>query len=95
MLPLDFFIQSLSGSTPPPASPELQSLWWTRKGNWEKAHQIVQDLKTAEAAWIHAHLHRVEGDPSNARYWYSLAGKPPCSDPLPEEWEALAKALIK
>ena len=72
-------------------TPELQALWWTKKGSWEIAHQIAQTVGTKRGDWIHAHLHRVEGDLSNASYWYSRAGKPICQTSLPAEWEALVK----
>ena len=67
----------LRSSTTPPAeaSSPLAALWHVAKGDWHKAHQIVQDDEGAEAAWVHAHLHRVEGDESNAGYWYARAGK--------------------
>ncbi len=72
----------------------LQALWWARRGNWERAHDIAQDIPTAEGAWIHAHLHRQEGDAGNARYWYRQAGKPVCADTLSSEWLAIATALL-
>lgn len=63
-------------------------------GNWEQAHTLVQDLDTPEAAWIHAYLHRVEGDPGNAAYWYRRAGKPVASGDFAEEREAIRQALL-
>ena len=54
--------------------PPLAALWWAAKGNWDEAHKIVQDEETADAAWVHAYLHRVEGDLGNAGYWYRRAG---------------------
>jgi len=75
-------------------SPEIRALWWTKKGNWEIAHQIAQDAGTKQGDWIHAHLHRIEGDLSNASYWYSRAGKPNCQTSLPEEWESLVKDIL-
>lgn len=60
-----------------------------REGDWEKAHAIVQDMKTTEAAWIHAYLHRKEGDRWNANYWYNRAGKPFCEESLEKEWKML------
>lgn len=62
-----------------------------KKGNWEKAHELIQDLPTNEAAWIHAYLHRKEGDKSNAAYWYRRAGKDLYSGSLEEEWQLLWK----
>lgn len=87
--------ESLSGSTPPPSSSVyLQSLWYDAKGNWKEAHDLIQDLPDKNASWIHAYLHRKEGDISNADYWYMKAGKkrPPVS--LQEEWEQIAGAFL-
>ena len=70
------FKNSLLNSAPPATvSSELAALWWARKGDWNRAHGIVQELSTPQAAWVHAYLHRVEGDASNARYWYRQAGQ--------------------
>lgn len=90
------FIEPLETDSEPPESlsTELQSLWWIKKGNWEKAHDLAQDAGTRNGDWIHAHLHRVEGDLGNASYWYSRAGKPNCQTSLPEEWESLVKHIL-
>jgi hypothetical protein len=89
------FTQSLSGNEPVPGlSPALKALWWDAKGDWRHAHGCVEHETTAEAAWVHAYLHRVEGDLANARYWYSRAGQPPYSGALTEEWGAIARALL-
>ncbi|RYZ18496.1 MAG: hypothetical protein EOO10_25650, partial [Chitinophagaceae bacterium] len=70
------FSKSLSDDQPPNSeSIYLQSLWWDGKGDWEKSHQLIQDLPDKNAAWIHAYLHRKEGDVGNADYWYKRAGK--------------------
>ncbi|MBV6647763.1 MAG: hypothetical protein KI790_20055 [Cyclobacteriaceae bacterium] len=66
-----------------------KALYLERQGDWEKAHDIIQDIHTAEAAWIHAYLHRKEGDDGNAGYWYSRAIKNPFQGSLDEEWEQL------
>lgn len=71
----------------------IQALEAERAGNWETAHRIVQEIHTPEAAWIHAYLHRVEGDLGNAAYWYRRAGKPECRAPLETEWQAIYNAL--
>ena len=60
-------------------------------GDWEAAHRIVQDMDGPEAAWIHAHLHRIEGDLPNARYWYARAGREPQDGPLEHELAALRR----
>jgi hypothetical protein len=72
----------------------LAGLWWTAKGGWDQAHKLVQDEPTAEAAWVHAYLHRVEGDLGNAGYWYRQAGKPVATGPLEAEWEEIVEALL-
>lgn len=66
-----------------------KALYLDREGDWEKAHELVQDLETREAAWIHAYLHRKEGDEFNAGYWYRKADKKPFAGPLEKEWESL------
>src|SRR4051795_10101323 len=66
----------LSGDTPPSTSARaLQALWWAARGSWDRAHTLVQHDDTKDAAWVHAHLHRVEGDLENASYWYRKAGR--------------------
>ena len=80
----------------PPADlvPTVQALWWAAKGDWDKAHKIVQDDESREAAWVHAYLHRVEGDLPNARYWYRAAGKPVADGELNVEWKVIAAELL-
>jgi hypothetical protein len=90
------FRASLSGASPTPAlAPALAALWWAAKGDWDKAHKIVQDEPTREAAWAHAYLHRVDGDLGNAGYWYRQAGRPVAKDSLEAEWERIVSALIE
>ena len=92
---LDDFRKMLEQTQPPERlSKYLESLWLDSKGDWEKAHTVVQDINTPEAAWIHAYLHRKEGDISNAGYWYRRAGKPVCIESLEEEWEQLVVAFL-
>jgi hypothetical protein len=89
------FRASLSGAAPAPQlNAPLAALWWSAKGGWDEAHKIVQDEPTAEAAWVHAYLHRVEGDLGNAGYWYRRAGKPVAAGPLESEWERITSALL-
>ena len=89
------FCASLSGTAPAPGlEPPLAALWWAAKGQWDAAHKIVQDESTADAAWVHAYLHRVEGDLGNAGYWYRQAGKPVAKDSLEAEWERIVSALL-
>lgn len=86
---------SLAGAAPPNglAGP-LAGLWWAAKGDWDRAHKIVQDDESPDAAWVHAYLHRVEGDLPNAGYWYRAAGQPVARGTLDEEWAAIAAALL-
>jgi hypothetical protein len=90
------FSESLAGAAPPSRlQPALQGLWWAAKGEWDRAHKIVQDEDGGDAAWVHAYLHRVEGDLANAGYWYRRAGKAIASGPLDEEWQAIATDLLQ
>ena len=73
--------------------PPLAALWWAAKGEWDTAHKIVQEESGANSAWVHAYLHRVEGDLSNAGYWYRQAGQPVAKDSLETEWERIVSAL--
>jgi hypothetical protein len=86
---------SVSKAAPPAGLvPIVQALWWAAKGDWDRAHKIVQDDESCEAAWVHAYLHRVEGDLPNARYWYRTADKPVAAGALEDEWTAIAAALL-
>jgi hypothetical protein len=89
------FRASLSGAAPAPGfEPPLAALWWAAKGQWDQAHKIVMNEETAPAAWVHAYLHRVEGDLGNAGYWYRQAGQPVAKDSLETEWERIVCALL-
>jgi hypothetical protein len=89
------FRKSLSVSSPPDnLSGYLQALWYDAKGDWNKSHDIIQNIEDKTAAWIHAYLHRKEGDIGNADYWYRRAGKSRPNHTLTEEWEAIVKALL-
>jgi hypothetical protein len=86
---------SLGEATPPSGLPPLvQALWHERHGDWTRAHEITQDIDGADAAWVHAYLHRREGDLPNAGYWYRLASKPVTRMNLNDEWRAIAEALL-
>jgi hypothetical protein len=90
------FERSLAATAPPANLPPLpKALWHERKGDWHLAHEIAQDIDTPEAAWVHAYLHRREGDQSNAAYWYRQAGKPVHRGDLDEEWRAIVSALLE
>lgn len=89
------FRDSLSGGAPPAnLSPALMALWWQKKGDWERAHREAQSDDSAEAAWVHALLHRVEGDLPNAAYWYRRASRDVYDGPLEAEWETIVTALL-
>jgi len=90
------FQASLNQPQPPTELPlALTALWWDAKGNWTKAHECAQQRETPHHAWVHAYLHRKEGDVDNARYWYGRAGKPVFAGPLEEEWKRIAEALLE
>ncbi|MGO8917463.1 MAG: hypothetical protein ACLQJR_16270 [Stellaceae bacterium] len=89
------FKASLVAATPPARlSLAAQALWWDAKGDWAKAHDCAQEQDDAEGAWVHAYLHRREGDAANAGYWYRRAGKPAASVALAQEWEAIIRAVL-
>ncbi len=91
---LGLFRNSLKNSQPDPGlSTWLQALWYDAKGNWEKAHELIQDLPDQTSALLHAYLHRKEGDTWNADYWYTKAGKKRPALTLEEEWERLVGDL--
>jgi hypothetical protein len=90
------FKRSLSGKKPPNGlSAALTALWWAGKDAWDKAHGIVMNEESADCAWVHAYLHRVEGDRDNARYWYRQARRTPATGELASEWAAIAAALLE
>jgi|SRR5579864_4941983 len=93
---LQQFRDSLSGEVPPQdSSPALRGLWWDVKGDWTKAHESAQQDQGPAGAWVHAYLHRKEGDASNAAYWYQRAGKRSPKGSLQEEWDQIAGALLE
>ena len=95
-LSLAQFKATLAERAPPPAlAPTLAALWYAANGNWERAHDASQEQDDADGAWVHAYLHRLEGDEENARYWYGRAGRPVSSAKAAQEWEEIAKALMK
>jgi hypothetical protein len=89
------FKRSLAKAKPPVGiSPALAGLWWAGKDNWDKAHTLIMSEEDADCAWVHAYLHRVEGDVGNARYWYRQARRKPAEGDLAAEWAAIAAALL-
>lgn len=87
---IEYFEETYSASLPPTGfSIPLQALWWDAKGDWQKAHDLIDHLEDPVSAHIHAYLHRIEGDLWNARYWYSRAKQPEYKGSLKEEWHYL------
>ena len=92
---VDDFRATLTLATPPPSiRGALLALWHDAKGDWDTAHRVAQDIKDASGAWVHAYLHRKEGDESNAAYWYRRAAKPVCRESLEVEWETIVRAFL-
>jgi hypothetical protein len=92
---LPHFKESTTAPAPPKGlSQAVQALWWDAKGDWDKAHNCAQAQDDKSGCWVHAYLHRKEGDPSNAGYWYRRAGKKPATVPLEQEWSAIVEALL-
>ena len=87
---------TLEGGEPPAGmAPLIEAMWWQTRGDWQRAHLIAQDVPTSEGAWVHAYLHRCEGDLGNAGYWYRQAGQPARHGSLQEEWEAIMTELLR
>lgn len=93
---LDEFRESLSREEPPrQLEIAMAALWWDAKGNWKQAHEVAGQDEGPAAAWVHAYLHRKEGDSSNASYWYTRADKVPSKAPLEAEWREIAESLLE
>jgi len=91
---IEQFRRSLAGAQPPDLAPLLRALWHDASGDWERAHSIAQDIDDDSASWVHAYLHRKEGDQGNAAYWYRRARKPVATDSLDDEWARIVMALL-
>ena len=92
---LESFIASVVADDPPAGlSPYLLSLWYDAKGDWNKAHDIIQDEENKNGSWIHAYLHRKEGDIWNADYWYRKAGKTRPAHSLDDEWKEIVSGML-
>ena len=72
----------------------LLALWLAGRGEWERAHEVAQEIDDKDGAWVHAYLHRQEGDTANAAYWYRRAGRRMPNEPLSQEWEQMVGALL-
>ena len=92
----DEFINSTKEDAPPQSLSEpLQAMWYARKGDWETAHNIARSISSELGSWIHAYLHRVEGDLSNADYWYKRAGKPQFKGSTETEADEIINSIFK
>lgn len=92
---LETFKKSIGVALPSQLSDELSALWHAGNKNWHEAHEIIQEMKSPDAAWIHAWLHREEGDLSNATYWYRIAERPVAQGSIEEEWEEIVSELLR
>jgi hypothetical protein len=91
----DEFLASIKNDQPASKLSEtLASLWWDKKGNWDRAHSIAQEIPTTQGSAVHAYLHREEGVLWNADYWYGRAGRTRPAIPLEEEWEQLVVEML-
>jgi hypothetical protein len=90
------FKATLTDARPPAGlAPAVEALWYAANGFWERAHEAAQKRDDDAGAWVHAYLHRMEGDEENARYWYGRAGRRPSAAPHGTEWEEIARALLE
>jgi hypothetical protein len=88
------FKASIAEKAPPTLPGPLTALWWDAKGDWARAHGLVDDSETDDGMAVHAYLHRKEGDTSNAEYWYGRAGRSFHRPTLDAEWAALVEGLL-
>ena len=97
MTPAQLKASAMADARPPAGlSPEAKALWYTKKGDWDAAHGIAQDIETPMGSWLHALLHLIEGDLGNARYWFVEAGRPvkkPAQ--IDELWDEIAEEVLK
>jgi hypothetical protein len=96
MMTLQQFKDTLRDNKPPQQiDPLLTAMWYDAKGNWDMAHNIAQDNHTNNGSWVHAYLHRKEGDQGNAGYWYARANKPFPGQTLEAEWADLVERFLR
>jgi hypothetical protein len=89
------FKKSLEKDAPPSGlGLALEALWYAGKGDWDTAHERAQEEQDRDGSWVHAHLHRQEGDADNAAYWYRLAGRPVTRVPISEEWLTIVETML-
>ena len=92
---LEEFKATLALDVPPQGlSVAVQALWYVANNDWDRAHKLAQNQDNGVGAWVHAHLHRVEGDLRNAGYWYRRADRPECTGSLEAEWDDIAAAIL-
>lgn len=92
---IEQFESTLKEATPPSElSVYLTALWFDGKGDWEQSHHTIQDMENVNGSWIHAYLHRKEGDTANADYWYRRAGRKRPATSFEEEWKELVTAFL-
>ena len=91
---LEQFRATLSSDSSPAVAAALQALWYDARGEWNIAHELANSVEEKTGAWVHAYLHRKEGDLGNAAYWYDRAGQPVATESLDAEWERIARALL-
>lgn len=87
-------VQEFEASSAEAFTGVLLALWFDARGDWAQAHRIAQDVEGVDGAWVHAYLHRKEGDTWNAGYWYRRAGRPEAQGGLRAEWEQIVEALL-
>jgi hypothetical protein len=96
MITLQQFKETLREIKPPEQlDPVLKAMWYDAKGNWEMAHNIAQDVHNNNGSWVHAYLHRKEGDDGNAGYWYARANQPFPGQTLEKEWENIVETFLR
>ena len=92
---LERFRKSMNeNQAPSEFSLPLQALWSAGRGEWDQAHDLIQDESSRECCLVHALVHRQEGDLSNARYWYDRAGMRMAEGPIEDEWETIVASLL-
>jgi hypothetical protein len=89
------FKQSLKAKAPPAGVAAALQAWWAANNNWDKAHRIVMNGHDQDCAWVHAYLHRVEGDLDNANYWYRQARRKSATGELASEWNQIVAGLLQ
>jgi hypothetical protein len=87
-------IAEFKAARPEQLSGGLLALWWDAQGDWSRAHEVAQAIDDANGAWVHAYLHRKEGDEDNAGYWYRRAGKRTAKGDPGQEWLEIVEAML-